>query len=125
MTEWSKYGARSGNHAPDVILVARADSGAITSADHDDLKMRLNADVPATLEVASRFAGIDGDHHKQWVIDQMVRRLTGCPTILGTAIHVNGQPYTFTRLGESPEYLAWIAEYNQPGYDDWDEGIAP
>jgi len=29
------------------------------------------------LEVARRFGSIDGDHHKSWVIDQMVRALTG------------------------------------------------
>jgi hypothetical protein len=31
----------------------------------------------ATLEVAQRHGGTDGDHHKAWVIDQMVRALTG------------------------------------------------
>lgn len=29
------------------------------------------------LEIALRYGGIDGDHHKAWVIDQMVRVLTG------------------------------------------------
>lgn len=27
--------------------------------------------------IAVRFGGIDGDHHKAWVIDQMVRALAG------------------------------------------------
>jgi hypothetical protein len=31
----------------------------------------------AALEVAQRHGGTDGDHHKAWVIDQMVRALTG------------------------------------------------
>ena len=29
------------------------------------------------LGIAARFGGIDGAHHKAWVIDQMVRALTG------------------------------------------------
>ena len=35
------------------------------------------SDVNKALELARRFGGIDGDHHKAWVIDQMVRALTG------------------------------------------------
>ena len=33
--------------------------------------------ITKALEVALRYGGIDGDHHKDWVIDQMVRALTG------------------------------------------------
>ena len=29
------------------------------------------------IRLAVRFGGIDGDHHKAWVIDQMVRALAG------------------------------------------------
>jgi hypothetical protein len=29
------------------------------------------------LDIAVRYGGIDGDHHKTWVIDQIVRALTG------------------------------------------------
>ncbi len=29
------------------------------------------------LALAWRYGGIDGEHHKAWVIDQMVRALTG------------------------------------------------
>lgn len=29
------------------------------------------------IELAVRYGGIDGDHHKAWVIDQMVRILAG------------------------------------------------
>jgi hypothetical protein len=54
----------------------------------------------------------DGDHHKMWIIDQMVRALTGCPV-----------------GGESVEYLEFVAAY-QYGEDGpetytWDQGIAP
>jgi len=33
--------------------------------------------VEKAIELAVRFGGIDGDHHKSWVIDQMVRVLAG------------------------------------------------
>ena len=29
------------------------------------------------IELAVKYGGIDGDHHKAWVIDQMVRALAG------------------------------------------------
>jgi len=40
----------------------------------------LEADVETkieALEIITRYGGIDGDHHKAWVLDQVVRRLTG------------------------------------------------
>ena len=33
--------------------------------------------IDAAIELAVRYGGIDGDHHKAWVIDQMVRVLAG------------------------------------------------
>ena len=33
--------------------------------------------ICAALDLAKSYGGIDGDHHKAWVIDQMVRALTG------------------------------------------------
>ena len=40
----------------------------------------MNSDkqrVLDAIEIAVEFAGIDGEHHKTWVIDQMVRKLAG------------------------------------------------
>ncbi len=33
--------------------------------------------VQKAIDIAIRFGGIDGAHHKDWVIDQIVRTLTG------------------------------------------------
>ena len=33
--------------------------------------------IERALKIAIRYGQIDGDHHKAWVIDQMVRALTG------------------------------------------------
>ena len=64
-----------------------------------------NADVDKAVEMAVSFGGIDGAHHKAWVIDQMVRALVG------------------------PDYDALVA-WARDGEDgpetyEWDTGIAP
>jgi hypothetical protein len=71
----------------------------------------------------------DGEHHKAWAIDQMVRALTGCPTITKTAYDAKGRPYTYLAQGESEEYLGFVDEYKAgedgPETYSWEEGIAP
>lgn len=57
------------------------------------------------LEIISRYGGIDGAHHKQWVLDQVARALTGN----GYATWVKGQ----TDGEDGPDTY------------EWDEGIAP
>jgi hypothetical protein len=76
------------------------------------------ARIAKALEFASEYGTIDGAHHKMWVIDQMVRALTGCPVVVKTANWPEGS-YTYEAQGESPEYAAFI------GDEGWDEGIAP
>jgi hypothetical protein len=39
--------------------------------------MKKKERIAAALEVARRYGGVEGAHHKDWVIDQMVRYLTG------------------------------------------------
>lgn len=69
--------------------------------------------IKAALEVAVNFGGADGEHHLKWVIDQMVRSLTGCPN----------------NVEETEEYqrLVVAAKAGQDGPEtyDWDCGIAP
>jgi hypothetical protein len=82
--------------------------------------------VERALHFASEYGYIDGDHHKMWIIDQMVRALTGCPTVTVQATAYTGQPYEYQAQGESPEYLAWIAPPDDGNeYEPWDTGIAP
>ena len=61
--------------------------------------------IATALRVANECGGIDGDHHKTWVIDQMVRALAG------------------------RDYAAWVRAHRAgedgPETYDWDEGIAP
>lgn len=61
--------------------------------------------IDAALEVAFRYGGIDGGHHKMWVIDQMVRALT------------------------EDDYKAWVTRFmdgeDGPETYEWEEGICP
>lgn len=59
------------------------------------------------LDIAFKYAGIDGAHHKAWVIDQMVRAL----------------------LSDPDDYKEWVRKFQDGEYGPetylWDEGIAP
>jgi hypothetical protein len=72
--------------------------------------------IERALEYAIKYGGIDGGHHKMWVIDQMIRALTGCVENKGTQ-------------GESEEYLKLVREARSgvdgPNTYDWDVGVAP
>jgi hypothetical protein len=57
------------------------------------------------LEIALSYGQIDGSHHKAWVIDQIVRALTGSK--YEEVIKAN-------KVGE-----------DGPETYDWDEGVAP
>jgi hypothetical protein len=61
--------------------------------------------IKKALDIAASSGSINGDHHKMWVIDQMVRVLTG------------------------NEYIDWVCDVNDgedgPDTYEWDEGIAP
>jgi hypothetical protein len=62
--------------------------------------------INEALEIAFKYSQYDGEHHKAWAIDRMVRALTG------------------------KNYEAWIKTYEGDPEDDsnhyyWDEGTAP
>ena len=74
--------------------------------------------VAATLDFIEQWAGFDGVHHKQWVIDQAVRLLCGGELCAGHYADVTG----------TEEYLRWVDNYcNGCGPDTYegDEGVAP
>ena len=63
--------------------------------------------IEKALELAMRYGQIGGDHHKTWVIDQMVRVL----------------------LGSNEKYARWVKDAcdgeDGPETYGWDTGIAP
>ena len=84
---------------------------------------------PKSFGIAMQSGGVDGDHHKAWVIDQMVRALTGSPVAYFRNNSAVGEPIIVAGLGESDEYRKFVNEHNdgEHGHDtySWDEGIAP
>lgn len=90
---------------------------------------RVQVRVKKALELAVRYKGIDGAHHKDWVIDQMVRALTGCPMVEKRALDSRWEPYTYQVQGESQEYLKFVADacngVEGPDTYAWDIGVTP
>ncbi len=56
--------------------------------------------IEKILEIIEEYGSIDGAHHKQWLLDQVVR--VACGT----------------------SYESWVETFNQEDYE-WDAGIAP
>jgi hypothetical protein len=84
-------------------------------------------DTPETrmaraLHYAGEYGYIDGAHHKQWIIDQMCRALTGCPMETIRAIDVRGTAYSYEAQGESDAYREFLGGDYDP--EEW-QGIAP
>lgn len=81
------------------------------------------------LSVAFSLASFDGEHHKDYAIDQIVRKLTGCPLLAGKAKDINGEEYTYYYQGESEEYKEWVKNYNAgkdgPNTYEWKVGTPP
>jgi hypothetical protein len=80
---------------------------------------------------ASLYGSIDGEHHKMWTIDQMVRILLGTPVIISIARWENHtSEYRFHTGEPSEAYRKWVAQQQgeivegEPEYP-WDLGIAP
>lgn len=75
----------------------------------DELTLEIAEDrIQQALEVIYRCGQIDGDHHKAWVIDQVVKAL----------------------MGTEEDYEEWIADYegdpdDEDNYYSWDAGTAP
>lgn len=70
--------------------------------------MRPDERIDNAVAVALRYGGIDGDHHKQWVIDQMIRALLAPAEydefVRDSTLGPNGEP---------------------DHYSPWDHGIPP
>ena len=91
-------------------------------------KKELKKRIKKAMEIIPD-GSFDGGHHKMWVIDQILRALTGCPIICKTATNYKGEPFTYEAQGESEEYKEWLAEFadgeDGPHTYNWDIGIAP
>jgi hypothetical protein len=76
------------------------------------------------------YGGIDGSHHKDWVLDQVSRILNGTPVIVHLASWDNGQTEIRFWTGEPTiQYNDWVVELKSgedgPETYSYDEGITP
>jgi len=81
------------------------------------------------LHFIERYGGIDGSHHKQWLIDQIARILNGAPVHVVEARWEGGETEYRISVGTCDGYTTWIKEMKDgedgPETYDWEEGIAP
>ncbi len=88
-------------------------------------------DIPDNwaLRWIEQYGGIDGAHHKQWVLDQVARILLGAPVTAVEARWEDHPPELRATVGTCPEYEAWVISMREgedgPETYDYDEGIAP
>ena len=75
--------------------------------------MSAKKKIEEALDIAMSYGSCDGSHHKMWVIDQMVRALTG-PRYEEWVTAARGEKMFDDEYLEEFEY-----EY------EWDEGIPP
>jgi len=76
------------------------------------------------------YNGIDGAHHKDWLLDQVARILKGTEMIVKIAKWDNGHTEDRFNLGESSQaYLDWVVEMKdgEDGPDTYlyEVGVAP
>ena len=85
--------------------------------------------IAKALEFANLYGSIDGEHHKTWVIDQMVRALTGCPIRKFSGTDAHGQPYEVDSQCANDEYAMFVRDHcagdEGPETYSWDIGIPP
>ena len=87
--------------------------------------------VDWAMEYVGRYGGIDGAHHKTWVLDQVARILKGTRVVVKVASWkfgaVNKIEWRFETGKPSKKYLKWVeAIKNVDGEEyDYDEGLAP
>lgn len=86
--------------------------------------------IEKALAVAIKYGLTDGAHHKMWVIDQMVRALTGCSAMTTEDLYRVHGAFTFMIDGESQEYIDFAKAYSAENSDgdmeaEWDTGVAP
>lgn len=81
--------------------------------------------IQRAIDIASKMSAYEGDHHKAYVIDQMIRALTGCMVTKTISINRGGVPQEVEVMEVSEEYLRFVSRYEEEASWGWDTGIAP
>jgi len=88
--------------------------------------------IEKALSILMDWGQVNGIYQKAWVIDQVVRALTGSPVRQTEISNKQDIIYTDTVMLKSEPYRQWVALYCAPEVPDdpdtgytWSEGIAP
>lgn len=102
------YARNFSRRLPRADAEGRAQVNVIIAHADEYLKSRERRHIDITrkvTEIATAYGQIDGDHHKAWVIDQIMRAVKG------------------------DSYDQWVREYcagdDGPDTYEWDPGVAP
>ena len=97
-----------------------------TVVKQEDTKYKGFSNVDMAMVYIERYGGIDGDHHKTWVLDQVARILKGTPIIYKKAAWDDGTVEVRIETGKpSKKYTKWAKDMLCDGEYDYDVGIAP
>lgn len=81
------------------------------------------------LKYIEMYGGIDGEHHKAWVLDQVARILNGAIIEVSQAKWDNGHSEFRYRVLENDDYHMWVAKVRSgedgPETYSYEVGIAP
>lgn len=70
-----------------------------TECTEDTCPIKPNTKIQDALDLICTYGGVDGDFHQKWLVDQLLRILTG------------------------EDYDAWVKDYEEDGEYEWDEGV--
>lgn len=77
------------------------------------------------LEYIKVYGGIDGDHHKLWVLDQVARILHGTIVLVTEVYWSDGSREIRFKTGKpSSSYLEWVKSIEDSG-NRYETGVAP
>jgi hypothetical protein len=84
--------------------------------------------IQKALDIISRCTA-EGENHKQYALDQVVRALTQCPIVVQESTDYIGGPFRYRAQGESEAYKNWVTNQKNgdsgPDTYDWDTGVSP
>lgn len=106
--------------------MARGYLGTTLLESYDDTPFEGFGRVEWALRYIADYGAIDGDHHRAWLLDQVLRILKGTPVKLSMAEWrrpagvARSIEYRFETGEPSQAYLEWVAEVGEH-----DVGIPP
>ena len=76
--------------------------------------------------IIEKYGQIEGEHHKAWVLDQVVRILLGAPVTVKLAKWSDGQSeLRFMTGAPGAAYESWVRSMNSGDETPYNMGVAP